>query len=160
MKKNTTTRRIRICIRNWKQYNAAIKERGSLTFWISEEAIRNWTTTEPTGQRGASRTCTALAMLTIAMVQAVFDLSGRQCEGFLNSVFGLMKLPLTAPEHSTLSRQRRGLTITLPLKARRKVLPRGGGFDGRESLWRRRVESAPARVEPTLDVAQAARGSG
>lgn len=27
---------------NWKQYNKAIINRGSLTFWIDEEAIRNW----------------------------------------------------------------------------------------------------------------------
>lgn len=116
MKKKTTRP-----IRNWKQYNAALKQRGSLTFWISDEAIRHWTTDEKTGKRGASQRYTALAIETMAMVQAVFDLSGRQCEGFLNSVFVLMKLTLTAPEHSTLSRRRGQLTLSLPVKARRKA---------------------------------------
>ncbi|HDY7777280.1 TPA: IS5/IS1182 family transposase, partial [Vibrio vulnificus] len=27
---------------NWKQYNKALINRGSLTFWIDEEAIRQW----------------------------------------------------------------------------------------------------------------------
>ena len=27
---------------NWKQYNQALINRGSLTFWIDEEAIREW----------------------------------------------------------------------------------------------------------------------
>ncbi|ADV88916.1 transposase [Vibrio vulnificus MO6-24/O] len=27
---------------NWKQYNKALINRGSLTFWIDEEAIREW----------------------------------------------------------------------------------------------------------------------
>jgi Transposase DDE domain len=37
-------------------------------------------------------------------------------QGFLQSIFELMKLDLTAPDHSTLSRRRRQLTITLPAK--------------------------------------------
>ncbi|MCU8102667.1 IS5/IS1182 family transposase, partial [Vibrio vulnificus] len=27
---------------NWNQYNKALINRGSLTFWIDEEAIRQW----------------------------------------------------------------------------------------------------------------------
>ncbi|MFA0516674.1 IS5/IS1182 family transposase, partial [Vibrio sp. 10N.222.55.E8] len=27
---------------NWKQYNQALINRGSLTFWIDEEAILQW----------------------------------------------------------------------------------------------------------------------
>ncbi|CAK2766231.1 hypothetical protein VCRA217O317_220007 [Vibrio crassostreae] len=27
---------------NWKQYNQALINRGSLTFWIDEEAIQQW----------------------------------------------------------------------------------------------------------------------
>ncbi|ELS31843.1 IS4 family transposase [Pseudanabaena biceps PCC 7429] len=29
-------------IRNWSEYNAGLKQRGSLTFWISEEVIEGW----------------------------------------------------------------------------------------------------------------------
>jgi hypothetical protein len=111
MKKNT-----RYHIRNWPDYNRSLTQRGSLTFWISSEAIAHWTTEELTGQPGASRTYTDLAIETMATVQAIFSLAGRQTQGFLQSVFNLMKLDLTAPDHSTLSRRRRHLTITLPIR--------------------------------------------
>lgn len=103
-------------IRNWKEYNRALKQRGSLTIWICDEAIENWTTGELTGKCGASPTYTDLAIETMAMIQAVYGLPGRQTQGLLQSLFTLMKLDLTAPDHSTLSRRRRRLNITLPLK--------------------------------------------
>jgi Transposase DDE domain len=52
----------------------------------------------------------------MATVQAIYGLAGRQTQGFLQSVFELMKLDLTVPDHSTLSRRRRQLTITLPVR--------------------------------------------
>src|SRR5215468_4290987 len=103
-------------IRNWSEYNASLKKRGSLTIWVSPEAVENWTTDDLTGEPGASPTYTDLAIETMATVQAVYGLAGRQTQGFLQSVFELMKLDLTAPDHSTLSRRRRQLPITLPVK--------------------------------------------
>src|SRR5215813_4930088 len=103
-------------IRNWSEYNASLKKRGSLTVWVSSEAVENWTTDELTGEPGASPTYTDLAIETMAIVQAIYGLAGRQTQGFLQSIFELMMLDLTAPDHSTLSRRRRQLTITLPVK--------------------------------------------
>jgi DDE family transposase len=103
-------------IRNWREYNAALEQRGSLTFWVSPEAINNWTTAELTGERGASPTYTDLAIETMATVQAIFHLPGRQTEGFLNSIFELMDIDLTAPDHTTLSRRRGKLSISLPVQ--------------------------------------------
>jgi hypothetical protein len=37
MKKKSTYR-----IRNWSEYNASLKQRGSLTVWVSKDAIENW----------------------------------------------------------------------------------------------------------------------
>src|SRR5215475_15077625 len=110
MKKHT----YHIC--NWPEYNASLKQLGSLTVWISSEAVENWTADELTGEPGASPTYTDLAIETMAMIQAIYGLAGRQTQGFLQSVFELMKLELTVPDHSTLSRRRRQLTITLPVK--------------------------------------------
>ena len=103
-------------IRNWSEYNASLKKRGSLTVWVSSEAVENWTTDELTGEPGASPTYADLAIETMAIVQAIYGLAGRQTQGFLQSIFELMKLDLTAPDHSTLSRRRRQLEITLPVK--------------------------------------------
>src|SRR5262252_3094947 len=103
-------------IRNWSEYNASLKKRGSLTVWVSSEATANRTTDELTVEPGASPTYTDLAIETMATVQAIYRLAGRQTQGFLQSVFELMKLNLPVPDHSTLSRRRRGLEITLPVK--------------------------------------------
>ena len=111
MKKKTAYR-----IRNWREYNLALKQRGSLTVWVSKDAIANWTTNDLTGEPGASPTYTDLAIETMATVQAIYGLAGRQTQGFLQSLFELMKLELTAPDHSTLSRRRRNLSVTLPVK--------------------------------------------
>jgi IS5 family transposase len=110
MKKKTTYR-----IRNWPEYNSALKQRGSLTIWISDQAIAGWTTDLLTGGPGASPVYTDLAIETMATVQALYSLAGRQTQGFLQSLFDLMKVDLTAPDHSTLSRRRSSLTVTLPV---------------------------------------------
>jgi hypothetical protein len=88
-------------IRNWSEYNASLKKRGSLTVWVSSEAVENWTTDELAGEPGASPTYTDLAIETMATVQAIYGLAGRQTQGFLQAIFELMKLDLSAPDHST-----------------------------------------------------------
>jgi len=51
----------------------------------------------------------------MATVQAIYRLAGRQTQGFLQSVFALMKLELSVPEHSTLSRRRGAIAVSLPV---------------------------------------------
>jgi hypothetical protein len=52
----------------------------------------------------------------MATIKAIYRLPGRQAQGFLQSVFELMKLNLPVPDHSTLSRRLRRLEITLPVR--------------------------------------------
>ncbi len=42
-------------IRNWKEYNQTLKQRGSFIVWISDAALENWTTDEKTCQAGRRR---------------------------------------------------------------------------------------------------------
>ncbi|MCF1439245.1 MAG: transposase, partial [Shewanella sp.] len=39
-------------ITNWKQYNQALVNRGSVTFWLDESAINAWLCKEHHGGRG------------------------------------------------------------------------------------------------------------
>jgi len=41
-------------IRNWREYDISLRQRGSLSFWMSEDLLEQWTTKEKTGGRGAS----------------------------------------------------------------------------------------------------------
>src|SRR5215468_12611413 len=108
MKKNPT-----YLIPTLSEYNASLKQRGSIAVWVSSEAVENWTTDELTGEPGASPTYADLAIETMAIIQAIYGLAGRQTQGFLQSIFELMKLDLPVPDHSTLSRRRRHLEISL-----------------------------------------------
>ncbi|MEP0916024.1 IS5 family transposase [Leptolyngbya sp. DQ-M1] len=102
-------------IRNWSEYNAGLKQRGSITFWIDETVLAQWIVPTLSGERGASVFYSDLAIATMATVKAVYGLAGRQCQGFLSSIFGLMGFEFPVPDHSTLSRRIGKLTIALPV---------------------------------------------
>lgn len=76
-------------MRNWSQDDAALKQRGSLTFWIDEAVIAGWINQRHSGRRGASKYYSDGASGLMATVQALFNLPGRQSEGFLESKFCL-----------------------------------------------------------------------
>jgi hypothetical protein len=113
MSKATTKSQYRI--RNWSEYDAALKQRGSLTFWINEAVIEQWLNQEKSGRKGASNTYSDLAIELMATLQALFDLAGRQTEGFLESIFALMGVAMPVPDHTTLSRRIGKLSIVMPV---------------------------------------------
>lgn len=78
-------------IRNWSEYNAALRQRGSLTFWIDEAVLEQWIVPNLSGKPGASNYYSDLAISTMATVKAVYKLAGRQCQGFLASLFEVME---------------------------------------------------------------------
>jgi hypothetical protein len=102
-------------IRNWSEYDAALKQRGSLTFWIDEAVIDGWINAQKSGRRGASKHYSDGAIALMATVQSLFNLAGRQTEGFLESLFGLMGIDLPVPDHSTLSRRMGKVEVEMPV---------------------------------------------
>jgi hypothetical protein len=102
-------------IRNWREYDAALKQRGSLTFWIDEAVLAGWLNPAKTGKRGASRTYSDLAIATMSTMGSVMKLPGRQTEGFMTSLFQLMGVALPVPNHSTVSRRLGKLSVVLPV---------------------------------------------
>ena len=85
-------------IKNWREYNEALVNRGSLTFWFDEEAIAAWGESERTGRRGAPRRYSDLAVQCALTLRAVFRLPLRATEGLVCSVLELMGLPLPTPD--------------------------------------------------------------
>jgi heme-degrading monooxygenase HmoA len=82
-------------IRNWSEYNAGLKQRGSLTFWLSEDVFDEWVNGSLTGRRGASPTYSDLAIATFETLKSLYGLAGRQTEGFVSSLFGLNRKPVS-----------------------------------------------------------------
>jgi hypothetical protein len=97
-------------VTNWAAYNEALRQRGSLTVWFTEDAIAAWKAaprTTPGGQPHYSD----LAITTALTLRAVFRLALRQTEGLIGSILQLLGLDLPVPNFSTLSRQTQRLEL-------------------------------------------------
>src|SRR3954464_1060691 len=100
-------------VTNWLDYEASLRQRGSLTVWFTEEAIAAWAA-EPRTTRGGQPWYSPLAILTALTVRAVFRLAFRQTEGLIGSIIGLLGLDLPVPDHTTLSRRAESLEVPRP----------------------------------------------
>ena len=100
-------------VTNWAEYDAALRQRGSLTVWFSEEAIAAWRA-EPRATRGGQPSFSALAIATALTLRAVFRPALRRTEGLIGSVIALLGLDLPVPGHSTSSRRAETLEAPRP----------------------------------------------
>ena len=74
-------------VTNWAEYDAALKRRGSVTVWFTDEAVQAWRA-EPRTTPGGQPHYSALAINTALTLRAVFGLALRQTEGLIGSVTG------------------------------------------------------------------------
>jgi hypothetical protein len=98
-------------ITNWPEYNKALVNRGSLTFWIDVQAIKQWRCSEHHGGRGRGFQYSDTAIETALMLKGLFNLPLRALEGFINSVFYLMNVPLSSPGYSCISKRAQTVEI-------------------------------------------------
>ena len=91
-------------VANWAAYNQALVRRGDVTVWLSSDAIAAWTPRR-SGRRGGQRRYSDLAIETALTLRLLYHLPLRQAEGFLHALFGMMRLNLSAPDYTTLSRR-------------------------------------------------------
>jgi hypothetical protein len=105
--------RQRYQVTNWPAYDAALRQRGSLTVWFSEAAIAAWDAERRITPGGQPR-YSALAIATALTLRAVFRLALRQTEGLIGSIIRLLGLDLAVPDHSTLSRRAETLQLVRP----------------------------------------------
>lgn len=136
-------------LRNWSQYKGSLVNRGSLTFWISEEVLANWLEVEKTGERGRSPRYSEAAILAMASLKFVFQQAGRQTCGWVASIFRLLKVVLPVPEHRTLSRRMAGMEVGLAVKpsekARHLVIDSTGLKVYGEGEWKVRTHGVSKR---------------
>jgi Transposase DDE domain len=104
-------------VSNWPEYDAALVKRGSLTVWMTEEAIAAWQA-PASGRRGGQPIYSAIAIETSLALRLVFHQPLRQTEGLLRSIAAVLKIDIAIPDHTTLSRRGGGLTI-LPKRVHR-----------------------------------------
>ena len=110
--------RQRYRVTNWAEYDAALRQRGSLTIWFTEDAIAAWNA-EPRTTRGGQSRYSVLAIKTALTLRAVFRLALRQTEGLIGSILRLLGIDLALPDHSTLSRRAETLEVPIPCRSSR-----------------------------------------
>ena len=108
-------------VRNWATYNKALKQRGSLSLWFSQEAIEQWYY-KGLPKRGGQFTYSDLAIETALTIKAVYHLGLRQTEGMIQSLVELLGLELDIPDYTTICRRQGELKITLPVQSCHKPL--------------------------------------
>ena len=102
---------------NWKSYNKELVKRGSITFWIDQNAIDNWFSVD--FGPGFQKIYSNLAIHLLLVLRHRFSLTLRESEGFAQSLLDLLGLQLPIPTYSTLSRRAAALEIHI-LKASNK----------------------------------------
>ena len=103
-------------VNNWSEYDKALVQRGSITFWLSDNFEEVWLHTGEK-QRGSQFDYSDKAIEIMLTLKEVFHLTNRSVEGFVRSLFQMMKIDLPVPDHSTLSKRGKTLKVKLPKKA-------------------------------------------
>jgi hypothetical protein len=102
---------------NWPAYNEGLKQRGSLTLWLSEDLAQQWYyqgQQTKGGQFIYSNDC----ILLLLTLKVTFKLAFRQLAGFACSLMTLLNLPLQVPDYSQICRRQKGLNVPLGIQKR------------------------------------------
>ena len=102
--------------RNWSKYNEALVQRGSITFWFDEDAIKNWHVNDSINTRGRPRKYSDVAITCGLTLKAVFKLTFRAVEGFIRSLMNGFKISAEVPDYSLLCKRQKKLAVKLPTK--------------------------------------------
>jgi hypothetical protein len=114
--------RARYRVTNWPDYDRALQQRGSLTVWVTPEALAAWHPPR-TGRRGRSPRYADLAIETGHLPRLAFGRPWRQTEGLPRSLATLLGLDIGIPDHTTFSRRSPGLTLARSLAEARRSGP-------------------------------------
>lgn len=100
-------------IRNWGEYNRSLVNRGSMTFWFSQEVVDSWYAAERTQRRGRPKVYADEMIRCGLMVRALFKIPLRMLQGFVASLVAALGISAICPHYSVFCRRAKGLKIPL-----------------------------------------------
>jgi hypothetical protein len=103
-------------ITNWRKYNESLVQRGSVTFWFSEEVIRQWRHANGEARRGHPFFYSDTAIECLLVLRELFQLPYRQTEGLGRSLIQLMEVELEIPDYTSLAKRAAKLGISLDVR--------------------------------------------
>ncbi len=109
-------------ITNWSQYNESLVQRGSVTFWFSEDVIRQWQHANAQPRRGHPFVYSDTAIECLFVLRELFQLPYRQTEGLGCSLVQLMEIELAIPDYTSLAKRAAKLDIALDVRRHRGAI--------------------------------------
>ena len=106
-------------ITNWRKYNESLVERGSITFWFSDDVIDHWEHENDQPKVGHPFVYSDTAMESLLMLRELFRLPYRQTEGLGRSLVKLMQVDVAIPDFTSLAKRAARLEIVLDVATRK-----------------------------------------
>ena len=103
-------------ITNWSGYNESLVQRGSITFWFSEDVIDQWHHTNDRPKVGHPFVYSDTAVECLLVLRELFQLPYRQTEGLGKSLAQLMQIALDIPDYTSLAKRAAKLGVVLDVR--------------------------------------------
>lgn len=110
-------------IKNWSEYNKALKRRGRIEVWIDDKVFSNWyeDISKDKRKKGAQQRYSDKAINFTHQLGKIFHQRLRQTQGLVESIFKILNINLDVPDYSTLSRRAEKSKVKIPLNTKGKV---------------------------------------
>jgi hypothetical protein len=105
-------------ITNWGKYNESLVQRGSITFWFSDDVIAQWHHTNSRSKVGHPFVYSDTAVECLLVLRELFQLPYRQTEGLGRSLVQLMQVSLNIPDYTSLAKRAAKMGISLDIRKR------------------------------------------
>jgi hypothetical protein len=102
---------VRYKITNWNEYNRSLKKRGSLSMWITDDAIESWYY-QGAPQQGAQYVYSDVCIEACCILRKVYRLPYRQTEGFVMSIMKMIGVVIKPPDYSVICRRSRSIQVS------------------------------------------------
>jgi hypothetical protein len=147
--------RVRYQVTNWPAYDRALQQRGSLTVWVTPEALAAWHPPR-TGQRGRPRDYSEVAIETGHLLRLAFGRPWRQTEGLLRSLTALLDCEhrRSRPYDIRAAQPWAGIGPDLGPGTSERTSPRRNRCHWPEGLWRGRMAGRETRRARQAELAE------
>ena len=152
--------KMKFSVRNWAEYDAALRARGSLTLWVTAEAMDHWAA-QPRSTPGGQGFYSDLAIETSLKLRLVFRQPLPQTEGLMASIFDLLELDPEGARSQHGESTRHALEVDLQaVRTARRACTHLDRQHRAEGLWCGRMVARKAWPEVTPWLEKAAPGGG
>lgn len=101
-------------VRNWKDYNRSLINRGNLTIWFSDDVVKNWyQKPQENNKRGRTFIYSDTYIELALTIRSLFHLPLRATQGFLEGLVFVLGLNLQVSHYSRLSRRAGSLALQI-----------------------------------------------